>query len=85
MITYAKHTLKPDFIRKVLRSNGLDTRNYRYAVKYFTDIYHRGARVVRLPLKDLDTTAALAPWERVWEDVNYDGKLLSDQIAREED
>lgn len=51
-----------EFINKV-RNNGIvDTKNYRYI--YTTD--NTGEYINRIPIKDLDTTAALTGWITVW-------------------
>lgn len=49
------------FIEKVIRDGIVDTANYRYAYR----VDKTRAVVERLPIKKLDTTAALEPWEVV--------------------
>lgn len=54
--------MKKKFLERVMRERMVDTRKYRYlfATK------NGKAEVIRLPLEDLDTTAALNDWETVW-------------------
>ncbi len=54
-----------EFLAKVMREVILDTRKYRY---YAKDTGH-GIIVTRCPIDWLGTTAALEPWEIV-----YDGR-----------
>ena len=49
------------FIDKVIREGIVDTKNYRYVYR----VDKTRAVVERLPIKKLDTTAALEPWEVV--------------------
>ena len=49
------------FIDKVIREGIVDTKNYRYAYR----VGKTRAVVERLPINQLDTTAALEPWEVV--------------------
>ena len=49
------------FIDKVIREGIVDTKNYRYAYR----VDKTRAVVERFPIKQLDTTAALEPWEVV--------------------
>ena len=53
--------MKKEFIEKVIRERCVDTAKYRYAVKEYPD--HMD--IVRLPLVDLGTTAAIDGWEIV--------------------
>lgn len=53
--------MKKNFIEKVIRNGSVDTRNYRYIVKEFSD----RLEVQRLPLSSLDTTDAINGWETV--------------------
>ena len=45
------------FIERVITESIVDTRKYRYIVK--------DGKIMRLPIKDLDTTAAIDGWEAV--------------------
>lgn len=49
------------FIDRVLRDRIVDTAKYRYIVKEHPD----HAEIQRLPITDLDTTAAIDGWETV--------------------
>lgn len=53
--------MKKEFIEKVIRECCIDTAKYRYVAKRYPD----RVEIVRLPLKYLDTTAAIDGWEVV--------------------
>jgi hypothetical protein len=53
--------MKQDLIERIIREAVEDTDKYRYL--YETD--NKGARIKRLPLDMLDTTAARDGWEVV--------------------
>lgn len=53
--------MKKEFIEKVIRLGSVDTDKYRYVAREYPD----RLEVQRLPLSDLDTTAALDGWETV--------------------
>lgn len=53
--------MKKDFEEKVIRLGVIDTRKYRYRFVGSPS----APRIERIPLKDLDTTAALNGWEVV--------------------
>lgn len=55
--------MKKEMIAKVQAQGIVDTKNYRYM--YEADNAHECIK--RLPIDDLDTTAALDSWEIVWE------------------
>lgn len=57
--------MKKDFIKKVLAERIYDTDKYRYVVKECNDAEKCWQEIRRLPLEDLDTTAALNGWETV--------------------
>lgn len=57
--------MKKDFIKKVLAERIYDTDKYRYVVKECNGAEKCWQEIRRLPLKDLDTTAALNGWETV--------------------
>ena len=50
-----------ELINRIIREGAVDTDNYRY--KYEAD--NKGARIKRLPISALDTTAARDGWEVV--------------------
>lgn len=52
--------LKKAFLDRVIREGIVDTRNYRYVYK--------GNIIKRLPIKYLDTTAAIDNWEEARND-----------------
>lgn len=54
------------FINRVLKERIVDTRNYRYVVKECYNIDEAWEEIRRLPIEDLDTTAAIDGWETVW-------------------
>lgn len=56
-----------DFIRRVLQDRVVDTRSYRYMAKTIHRLDSEQEVVYRLPIKELDTTAALWPGE--WEEI----------------
>lgn len=53
--------MKKEFLVRVLHEGVVDTRKYRYIVN------DSGADIVvkRLPIEDLDTTAAIDGWETI--------------------
>lgn len=53
--------MKKEFLNRVLHEGVVDTRKYRYIVN------DSGADIVvrRLPIEDLDTTAAIDGWETI--------------------
>lgn len=57
--------MKRDFIERVIRERVVDTRKYRYTIKERQTVTEQYAEIRRLPLSDLDTTAAIDGWETV--------------------
>lgn len=55
--------MKNAFVSQVIRERIVDTRRYRYIAREHGD----GVEILRLPLADLDTTAAIDGWEKVAE------------------
>ncbi len=53
--------MKQELIDRIIREGAVDTDKYRY--RYESD--NKGARIKRLPLDMLDTTAAINGWEVV--------------------
>jgi len=62
------NTMKKEFIAKVINREVVDTKTYRYKLDTRHDLYHQYQIISRIPLKSLDTTAALDAWELVWSD-----------------
>ena len=58
--------MKKSFIAKVLHEEMVDTREYRYLVRTKNSLSDRWRIIIRLPISDLDTTAAIDGWEEVW-------------------
>lgn len=58
--------MKKEFIAKVIREGIVDTKTYRYTAHLVNGADEQYTEIRRLPLADLDTTAALDPWEVVW-------------------
>ena len=54
------------FIDRVLKERIVDTRNYRYIVAECYNVDEAWGEIRRLPINDLDTTAAIDAWETVW-------------------
>ena len=50
--------MKKMFIEKIKREGVVDTKKYRYAIRY----NENGFEVIRLELYKLDTTAAYTDW-----------------------
>lgn len=48
--------MKREFIQRIFREGVVDTRKYRYVIKWYCDTY---GEIRRLPLEYLDTTRAL--------------------------
>lgn len=57
--------MKKEFWEKVRRERIVDTRKYRYVLD--TDIRLERPLIKRLPIEDLETTAAIDGWEVVKE------------------
>lgn len=57
--------MKKEFIERVIRERVVDTKTYRYIVKDCYDATEQWAEIRRLPLADLNTTAAIDGWETV--------------------
>ena len=57
--------MKKEFIRRIFREGVVDTRKYRYVIKWCA--YGTYGEIRRIPLKYLDTTKALDKdnWELV--------------------
>ena len=55
--------MKKQFIERVLRELIVDTRTYRHIVRWDGNV----AKIFRIPLAYLDTTAAIDGWEFVAE------------------
>ena len=54
------------FIARVMHERIVDTRNYRYVVKECYNVDEQWLEIRRLPISDLDTTAAIDGWETVY-------------------
>lgn len=54
------------FVNRVLNERIVDTRKYRYVVKERYDYVSQWLEIRRLPIIDLDTTAAIDGWETVY-------------------
>lgn len=54
------------FITRVMFERIVDTRNYRYVAKECYDHESNWLEIRRLPISDLDTTAAIDGWETVY-------------------
>lgn len=57
--------MKKEFWEKVKRERIVDTKKYRYVLD--TDIRLERPLIKRLPIEDLETTAAIDGWEVVKE------------------
>ncbi len=57
--------MKKEFIDRITRERIVDTRKYRYVIKECYNATEQWAEIRRLPLEDLDTTAAIDGWETV--------------------
>ena len=57
--------MKKEFLERVKWERIVDTRKYRYVLD--DDISLERPLIKRLPIEDLDTTAAIAGWEVVKE------------------
>ncbi len=53
------------FMQKVLREGIVDTKKYRYVRRDVTGLKNQWIEIRRLPIADLDTTAAIDGWETV--------------------
>lgn len=54
------------FVTRVLNERIVDTRKYRYVVVECYDHASQWLEIHRLPISDLDTTAAIDGWETVY-------------------
>lgn len=57
--------MKKQFINEILCKRIVDTRKYRYVAQECYNDREQWIEIRRIPLSDLDTTAALADWETV--------------------
>lgn len=57
--------MKKELRERIIREGIVDTRNYRYIIRECYDAHGPRTEIRRLPLSDLDTTAALNGWETV--------------------
>lgn len=55
-----------NFIARVLKEMSVDTNKYRYIVMPCYNVDEQWCEIRRLPLVDLDTTAAIDGWETIW-------------------
>jgi hypothetical protein len=55
------HEMKKELKERIIREGLVDTKNYRYVIKYLPD----RAEIRRLSIADLDTTSAIDGWEIV--------------------
>ena len=60
--------MKKEFIQKIIREGIVDTEKYRYTSHLVNGSEEQYTEIRCLPIADLDTTAALEPWEVVWTD-----------------
>ena len=60
--------MKKEFIQKVIREGIVDTEKYSYTAHLVNGSDEQHTEIRRLPIADLDTTAAMEPWEVVWTD-----------------
>jgi 2-iminoacetate synthase ThiH len=58
-------TMTKALMLRVLRESIVDTANYRYTIREAHDERGQWLEFIRLPIKALDTTAALDGWEVV--------------------
>lgn len=60
--------LRKGFIERIKREGDVDTRRYRYRIdSNYANVGERFLfKIERLPIADLDTCAALRPWETVY-------------------
>ena len=54
------------FIERVLKEKSVDTNKYRYLFVPCYNVDEQWYEIIRLPLVDLDTTAAIYGWETIW-------------------
>lgn len=54
-----------DFIKRIMHERIIDTKNYRYIVTEEHDNENQWAEIKRLPISQLDTTAAIDGWKTV--------------------
>lgn len=57
--------MRKEFRDRIMREGIVDTRNYRYASKECCNASEQWLEIRRLPLAQLDTTAAIDGWETV--------------------
>lgn len=60
--------MKKEFVEKVKREQIVDTRNYRYRTAIWNGARTQKLQILRLPIEDLGTTAAIDGWEVVYEE-----------------
>lgn len=54
-----------DFMDRIIRERIVDTAKYRYIAKEKKNTDCQWLEILRLPIKQLDTTAAIDGWETV--------------------
>ena len=60
--------MKKEFIEKVKREMVVDTKKYRYRTQGWNGAHTQKLQILRLPIEDLGTTAAIDGWEVVYEE-----------------
>ena len=54
-----------EFLARIIKERTVDTARYRYIAKEQHDADSQWLEILRLPLDQLDTTAAIDGWEKV--------------------
>jgi len=70
--------MKKEFIEKVLHERIVDTKQYRYVAK----VKDGKQYINRLPVADLDTTAAIDGWETIWSEKMKQYRIKDDRRER---
>lgn len=65
--------LRKGFIERIKREGDVDTRRYRYRIdSNYADVGECfRLKIERLPIRDLNTCAALRPWETIYTEEYY--------------
>ena len=74
--------MKKEFIEKVKREQIVDTKNYRYRVQDWNGTRTQKLQILRLPIEDLGTTAAIDGWEVVYEEGDPEVETLAERIRK---
>ena len=74
--------MKKEIIEKVKKEQIVDTKNYRYRTAIWNGACTQKLQILRLPIEDLDTTAAIDGWEVVYEEGDPEVEAIAERIRK---